>query len=111
MLRILDDRSKRFGLKINTGKTKVMVFERRASTNASHLDLGKTDVEEFVYLGSLFNKTNDCKPDIRSCINLANQAFGRLQMVWQAGGLNVKQNKFWKHVYSRVSCMQPKHGH
>jgi len=36
-------------------------------------------VTEFVYLGSLITSTNDCTPEIRRRINLANQAFGRLE--------------------------------
>ena len=61
LLRALDDRSKRFRLKINT-ENKVMVFERRATTSASHLNLGGTDVEEveeFVYLDSLLNTISE----------------------------------------------------
>ena len=55
-----------------------MVFEQRATISANHLDLVGTDVEEaeeFVYLGSVFNKTNNCEQDIRRHINLTNQDF------------------------------------
>jgi len=47
-------------------------------------------VTEFVYLGSLITSTNDCTPEIRRRINLANQAFGRLKQIWKDASLNRK---------------------
>ncbi|GBP15970.1 hypothetical protein EVAR_12550_1 [Eumeta japonica] len=68
-------------MKVNVGKTKVMVFERNESTIEydTHIKSEKVEqVKEFAYLGSLF--TNDGKQDrdIESRVNTRNKANGAL---------------------------------
>ena len=84
--------SKRFGLKINRSKTKVMIMSRRPVQTDPIVIEGEQveQVTEFVYLGSLITSTNDCTPEIRRRINLANQAFGRLKQIWKDASLNRK---------------------
>ena len=86
----LNNSSKRFGLKINKSKTKVMVMSRRSVQTEPIVIDGEPieQVTEFIYLGSLITNTNDCTPEIRRRINLANQAFGRLKQLWKDANLN-----------------------
>jgi len=62
----LHTNSKEYGLQINTNKSKVMVFERRSYRHPTiTFDTGVLEcVPEFVYLGSLVTKDNDCSAEI-----------------------------------------------
>ncbi|GBP45767.1 LINE-1 retrotransposable element ORF2 protein [Eumeta japonica] len=76
----INDSVKTRGMKVNVGKTKVMVFERAESTTEYDLLIGEkiVQVKEFVYLGSLF--TNDGKHDrnIERRVNAVNKVNGAL---------------------------------
>ena len=81
IVNILQRDSGAYGLKMNINKTKVMAFEKH-STSSPSIKAGTEElqcVSEFVYLGSLFVKNNDCTPKIKCRINLASQRLGMMK--------------------------------
>ena len=84
--------SKEYGLQINTNKSKVMVFERRSHHHPTiTLDTDVLEcVAEFVYLGSLVTKDNDCSAEINCRINLASQRLGMLNTFWSSSELTIR---------------------
>ena len=84
--------SKGFGLKFNINKSKVMVFERRTNCHPTiTVDTNVLEcVPEFVYLGSLMTKDNDCSAEISRRINLASQRLGMLKTIWSSSELTVR---------------------
>ena len=85
--------SEAFGLHINKGKTKVMVM---GNTNTGHIYLNSEELEyinQFVYLGSLISRNNDCSKEIQR-IGIANSAFASLATIWKTvmlGRLGVRK--------------------
>ena len=89
----LQESSNSYGLKINANKTKVMVFERQERKRTEKIEIDGHEIEyvtEFIYLGSLVTANNDCSPEIRRRINLANQSFARLRTIWQSSDVQLK---------------------
>jgi len=88
----LHTNSKEYGLQINTNKSKVMVFERRSYRHPTiTFDTGVLEcVPEFVYLGSLVTKDNDCSAEINCRINLASQRLWMLKMFWSSSELTIR---------------------
>jgi hypothetical protein len=87
----IDLQSKRFGLNINTEKTKVM------SIGKEHEDLQITvggnqleQVPEFVYLGAVISEDGSCEADIKRRIGLAAGTFGNLTTIWKAKNITIK---------------------
>ncbi|GBP13558.1 hypothetical protein EVAR_6905_1 [Eumeta japonica] len=81
MVNKMNDSVKKKGMKVNVGKTKMIVLERGESTTECDILIeGKKaeQVKELVYLGSLF--TNDGKHgrDIERRVNLGNEMNGVL---------------------------------
>ena len=84
--------NKDFRLQINTGKSKVMVFECH-STHCPVIAVGTNTlacVSEFIYLGSLLTKNNDCTPETECRINLASWRMGMLKTSWSSRQLGNK---------------------
>ena len=88
----LHTNSKEYGLQINTNKNKVMVFERRSHHHPTiTLVTGVLEcVPEFVDLGSLVTKDNDCSAEINRRINLARQRLGMLKTFWNSSELTTR---------------------
>jgi hypothetical protein len=80
----LEDEEKLVGLKMNSGKTKLM----KINTNVQNqLQVNGDDieaVEEFTYLGSVVTRDGGAVEDVRVCIQKANAAFIQLYSVWRA---------------------------
>ena len=74
-----------YGLKINVGKTKAMVFGNSTDdNNNNNLSVGSEtieNVEGFVYLGSLLTSDNDCSKEIRRRIALASGTLGKFRKI------------------------------
>ena len=72
----------RFGMQVNTDKTKVLIQPPPGQTlpniniiiNAQPLE----EVDHFSYLGSILSKTPTCKKDVENRIKAAHSAFGQL---------------------------------
>ena len=87
----IDLQSKRFGLNINTEKTKVMSIgkeheEVKITVGGNQLE----QVPEFVYLGAVISEDGSCEADIKRRIGLAAGTFGSLTTVWKAKNITIK---------------------
>ncbi|GBP40105.1 hypothetical protein EVAR_33681_1 [Eumeta japonica] len=77
----MNDSAKKRGMKVNVGKTKVMVFERDESTTEFDILIQGEKIEqvkEFVYLGSLFTNDGKHDRDIERRVNGGNKVNGAL---------------------------------
>ena len=85
-------RSKDYGLKINTNKSKVLIIEK-GGKHSPTITVGTNILEcvpEFVYLGILITKNNDCSVEISRRINLASQRLEMLKTMWSSSDLSIK---------------------
>ena len=88
-----------------------MVFERQTN----HCPKIKIDtntlecVSEFVYLGSLLTKDNNCSAEINRRINLASQRMGMLKTIWSSSELTVrtKVDVLVSCIFSRLLHCEP----
>nr|XP_014283061.1 uncharacterized protein LOC106685086 [Halyomorpha halys] len=74
---VLDDAARKLGLVINANKTRYMIAGQERGFNEDFVQIGHYSferVEEFVYLGSQVNATNDVSAEIRR-ISSANRCF------------------------------------
>jgi len=83
---ILDETSKvvkKYGMKINIKKTKVLKIVRKPSTTKLTVD-GEIlqQVEEFKYLGSILSSSGYSEKDIRVRIGMAKSAFNKLKKLF-----------------------------
>ncbi|CAG9109123.1 unnamed protein product [Plutella xylostella] len=84
MVTVMNDSLKEKGMKVNVSKTKVMVFEREESRTTCELKIDGVNVEqvdEFVYLGSLFSRVGRCDKDIERRVNAGNRVNGALHSI------------------------------
>ena len=82
----LDAESRRYGMQINTDKTKTLIFRRKTITDAESIKLNGEEIENvdnFVYLGSNITWNNDSTEDIKRRIRLATGAYGALKTIWK----------------------------
>ena len=81
-----------FGLFINIDKTKVMVMGETSQVDIQINGQKIECVDQFVYLGSLITKDNDCSKEVRRRIGVASGSFGALTEMWESGevSINVK---------------------
>ncbi|GBP68861.1 Neuronal acetylcholine receptor subunit alpha-3 [Eumeta japonica] len=76
IVNIIYDYVNKRGMKVNVGKTKVMVFERGESTTKCNILIEAENVEQvkgFVYLGSLFANDGKHDRDIERRVNEGNK--------------------------------------
>ena len=73
----LNDTAKKYDMKINVPKTKVMVLSKKADKFANILVDGKRveQVSNFKYLGSIISEDGRCENEIRCRIAMAKEAF------------------------------------
>jgi hypothetical protein len=87
----VNESSKRFGLKINVSKTKVMTIGK--SHKELNINLGNDKLEqvtEFVYLGGLVSEDGECRKDIQRRTSLASAMVGKLSKVWKSASISIK---------------------
>ncbi|GBP87752.1 hypothetical protein EVAR_61940_1 [Eumeta japonica] len=87
----MNDSVKKRGMKVNVGRTKVMVFERSKGTTECDVPIegGKSElVEEFVYMGSLFTNDGKYGRDIERRVNVRNKANGALLAIMNSKGVS-----------------------
>ncbi|KAG7300726.1 hypothetical protein JYU34_015052 [Plutella xylostella] len=78
---LMHESFKRKGMKVNVSKTKVMVFERDEEVTECEITIENERVEqvnEFVYLGSLFTRDGKCEGDIERRVKAGNKVNGAL---------------------------------
>jgi len=70
--------TKKYGMKINFKKTKVMCISCKGNHKLKILVEGQRmeQVTQFKYLGSIISSDGYCEKDIRSIIVMGKQAFG-----------------------------------
>ena len=93
MINKISEDSKRYGMRINTDKTKTMVNCRSMIENDMKIVLnGKAleNVDSSIYLGSLVTWNNDCSADVARRIQLASAAFSNLSTVWKDKGITLQ---------------------
>ena len=82
------------GLKINTGKTKVMRFNTTTKQPIKSTDEREIEeVETFTYLGSILTTTGGTNKDIRRRLGLARTTFHKLTPIWNNSQIS-KRTKF-----------------
>ena len=78
------------GLHINIEKTKVLVM---GSSTQAHIEISGEMiecVEQFVYLGSLITRNNDCSKEIQRRIGIASSVFGSMKEIWGSQNISLR---------------------
>jgi len=81
---LLQESSKRFGLKISTAKTEIQCISRNPTASMS-IKIDGTElkqVEDFTYLGGVISSDGRCEHDIGRRIGLATGAASALNTIW-----------------------------
>ena len=86
----LREASQRVGLKINSGKTKVLRTNHEQEAPITINGTAVEDVKEFVYLGSKISQTGGTDEDITARIKKARQAFAILRPVWRSTAISTR---------------------
>lgn len=87
----VNESSKRFGLKINVSKTKVMTIGKSHKELNINLEHDKLEqVTEFVYLGSLVSEDGESRRDIQRRTSLASAMVGKLNKIWRSNSISIK---------------------
>ena len=82
-----------WSLKVNTTKTKVMIFSKGRVKKVPIFSYGHDTLEvanEYVYLGTLFSSNSSMRPAVLRQIDQARRAMFKLQSMTQALGLSVE---------------------
>jgi hypothetical protein len=93
MVRQLDIESKKFGMKINVDKTKVMQIERTINERPLKIDIGGKylqQVDRYKYLGATITSDGRDSEEIRIRLGRARNAFNNLEHVLRDKGMNVQ---------------------
>ena len=98
LLEALAEESVKFGLKINTNKTKIMPIakEKHIWPIIKHADKEIEVVEKFIYLGSEVKSEGGSDSEIKRRIALAGATFNRLQKIFKRHdiGIDIKLRIF-----------------
>lgn len=87
----VEESSKRFGLKINVSKTKVMTIGKSHKELNINLENAKLEqVTDFVYLGGLVSDDGECRKDIQRRTGLASAMVGKLSKIWRSASISIK---------------------
>uniref|UniRef100_A0A8D8R6E3 Craniofacial development protein 2 n=1 Tax=Cacopsylla melanoneura TaxID=428564 RepID=A0A8D8R6E3_9HEMI len=100
MIDNINEAGKRFGMKINAGKTKVMKIGKREGR--IHLTLEGQEleqVENFRYLGGLIKSNGSCTEEIRSRIGMGKIAFEKVKDLLTARRTPLKLRKRFAKCY------------
>ena len=83
LLNIINERSEKFGMKINTAKTEVMIMNNWDNEKAEIMLNGVKlkQVEKFKYLGSWITSDGSCSTDIKCRIAEAKTAFTEMRSI------------------------------
>jgi hypothetical protein len=97
--------SEKYGMRINTKKTKVMVISKKEGKRVEIEVYGKNieQVQEFCYLGSLITEDARCSKEIRRRIAIAKEAFYKRKELMQSKlKLNLKKRMVKTLIWSVV---------
>ena len=85
---ILEERSRRAGLVINTVKTKVLKINSGSNRKIRVNDADIEEVDSFTYLGSVVDTSGGTDADVANRINKARGAFHSLKQIWSSGSIS-----------------------
>jgi hypothetical protein len=109
-LRDLEDEAKLVGLKVNSGKTKLM----KINTNVQNqLQVNGDDigaVEEFTYLGSLVTRDGRVSEDVGARIRKVTAGFIQLYPMWRAREITTTNIEFSEQMSKLFFSMAVKPG-
>ncbi len=88
----LYESGKSYGLMINKEKTKVMVMGKDTRADIRIAGENIELVDQFVYLGSLITRDNNCSLEISRRIGIASGVYGELSEIWKNAKISL-QNK------------------
>lgn len=88
--------SRKVGLKINKGKTKLLTINTKTTVNIHIEDTHIEKIDEFKYLGSIVSNTGGTTADIQQKINKARKVFAGMRNIWRSKkiGLSTKCKVF-----------------
>lgn len=90
-VQVLNDESKRYGLKMNFNKTKTMVFGDTTMEQEICIDgIQLENVEDFTYLGSKMTHDLDCKSEIKVRTAKGMTALKALDKVWKSKSISLR---------------------
>lgn len=85
---ILEERSRKTGLVINTARTKVMKINSCSRRKIRVNDADIEEVESFTYLGSVVDTCGGTDADVANRMNKARGAFHSLKKIWSSGSIS-----------------------
>ena len=85
---ILEERSRRAGLVINTAKTKVLKINSGSNRKIRVNDADIEEVDSFTYLGNVVDTSGGTDADVANRINKARGAFHSLKQIWSSGSIS-----------------------
>ena len=89
-LKILNEEAKKYGLAINIGKTKMMIFGGNKTEPTIEVDGHIIEnVERFTYLGSNFECNLDDKAEIKTRLAKAYTILGTLDKIWRSSTITM----------------------
>ena len=87
----VNEASERAGLSINISKTKVMVSASEKKTITIQINGKRLEqVESFVYLGSTFQESGECKVDIRKRLAMGKSVMQSLSNIWKSREISMQ---------------------
>ena len=85
---ILEERSRRAGLVINTAKTKVLKINSGSNRKIRVNDVDIEEVDSFTYFGSVVDTSGGTDADVANRINKARGAFHSLKQICSSGSIS-----------------------
>ena len=82
--------AKSVGLKINSGKTKIMKVKTKSSKRTSANGVEVEEIENFKYLGSYISANGSIDMEISTRLAMAAQAFNKLGKIWKSSSLQLR---------------------
>ncbi|XP_026317751.1 uncharacterized protein LOC113228612 [Hyposmocoma kahamanoa] len=102
MLDIMNESFRKRGMKINAEKTKVMIFERNENVTVCNIKIQGMiidQVNEFVYLGSVFTRDGKFDEDIERRVRKGNAVNGAISGVM---GSNILSQKAYMSIHNAL---------
>ncbi|GBP95044.1 hypothetical protein EVAR_64276_1 [Eumeta japonica] len=107
MVNNMNDSVKKRGMKVNVGKTQILIFERGEWTIECDILIEGEKVEqvkEFVYLGSLFTNDGKHDRDIGRRINAGNKVHGDLLAVMNSKNVSQQMRLAFHNWKAKRIC-------
>jgi hypothetical protein len=104
MLTRLSTTCRRFGMRINIGKTKVMTIGKNEDDDVANISLDGTEVEvvdSFKYLGSWITADGRCEKEVACRIGMAKKAWGDKRKIFTGPlGIDFRKRLMKAYIWS-----------